>query len=279
MANGILSIIQGVAGSHDGSASGTPSVWKIVSGIGSVVETSAVASLARLTSILAQLDVALSTRASEATLTTIDADTGAIKTATEKVATETGVGTGLLVRQPTAANFNTTEASASATKTAVELIDDAVVAQDGAAAKAMTAGAELRDIAALPADGVAGSVRRLLASLKGILYTYPAYLSYGEGDTVPQLRTQHRGTYGTATAVSAQVVAVPCVLQKLLYSTTAGGQVDVRDGGAAGAIKCSFLLPIGASSIAIDAIHGTDVYYTFVAPLAGTLNAVYAPTA
>lgn len=34
-------------------------------------------------------------------LGTIDADTGAISTATQKLATEVGVGTGLLVRQPT----------------------------------------------------------------------------------------------------------------------------------------------------------------------------------
>ena len=224
MANGILSLLRGIAGSHDGTTTGTPSVWKVVSGIGSVVETSAVTSLARLTSILAQLDVALSTRA--------------------------------------------TETTAGSIKTAAELIDDAVIAQDGAAGKAMTAGAELRDIAALPADGAAGNARRLLASLKGILYTYDAYLGFGEDASRNVMRVEEQPSYSAETGADAIIVAAATVgrFYGLLYSVTAAAQVILRnDAVVSGSIIKTFDLPVGCNMIPLHGMtYGNGVFLDVV---------------
>ncbi len=112
----------------------------------------------------------------------------------------------------------------------------------------------------------------------GGLKTSASSLHYGEGDTVPQLRVQQRGMYGTALAASGTTIAVPCNLTGVAYSVTVGGVVDVRDGGAGGAIKMSYTLPVGAGLIPIFAAHGTDVYLTYNAPLAGALCGIYAPT-
>lgn len=242
----------GIGGSSDGTPTGTFSMWKVVSGVGSVVAAT-----------------------SDAILTTIN-------TAVQKLATEVTVGDGLAVRQATAsklnatvvqgtaaslkceptqtdaaklvttarqataADLNCTEASALDTKIAVQLIDDAVVAQDGVAGKGMTVGVELKDIAAMPADGVAGTIRRVLGSLKGILYTYEAYLGFAEDASRNVMRVERQGAETGRLVASGVVVAAGTggrILGHVLEAGAGGATFNVRkDGVIGGAIIAQFVL-------------------------------------
>lgn len=234
---------------------------------------------------------AASLNCTEASAAGILADTTDIEIATEKVATEVVVGDGLAVRQATAAKLNMTEASgatiagrlvsgALSAAALLQQVYDAVIAQDGAVGKAMTAGAQLVDPAAWPADGAAGTARRLISNLKGMLVTTAGTLAYGEGDTVPQLRVQHRNHFGTARTTTGTAVDVPCVLRAISVTAFVAGDVlTIRDSGAAGTIR--FVWAIDANGIIElgSGVFAVDVHFTFGAALDATITALFAPTA
>jgi hypothetical protein len=177
-----------------------------------------------------------------------------------------------------------TEASAADIKTAVQLIDDPVVAQDGTAFKAMTAGAELVDPASLPADGVAGKVRRLIANLKGMLFvTMGTALSGENGLTGSSGRIwcQVPGTGGTVLTDSGTLYASPCRVIGFIVttSTAATAEGTFKDGGAGGTTKAGhFFNVIGSVFVpAFGLTVGTDLYFTKGTTWAGTIVAVVDP--
>ena len=277
MANGILSILRGMVGSSDGTTTGTPSVQKVVSGVASVVSTTSDALLttidAVLDNILGQLDVKLSTRATEVTVATLATEATAATLASEATAAT-------LATEATAVTLGT-EVTLAAVQTAAELIDDAVVAQDGAAGKAMTAGVELADIAALPADGVAGAIRRLLGSLKGILYTYEAYLGFAEDASRNVIRVEEQPSYSAETGIDLAIVAAGNSgrLYGLLYSVTVAAQVILRnDGVVGGSIIKTFDLPVGCNFIPLKGMtYGNGVFLDVVGGT-GTYVVLYRDT-
>jgi len=80
-------------------------------------------------------DILTVVQSTAANLHTTEASASAIKTATEKVAAEVVVGDGVAVRQATAAKLNMTEVSAAAIKTATEKAATEIVVGQGAPAR------------------------------------------------------------------------------------------------------------------------------------------------
>lgn len=140
-------------------------------------------------------------------------------------------------------------------------------------------GTAYADPASLPADVSAdGDDARVTTSRKGEVYVYLSRLGYGEGDTVPQLRTQSARSFGVALAATGTGVAVPCRLWGLSVTGFAvGGSVEIRDGGAGGTLR--YTIAVAADGI-IECGSGTfatDCHITYVAPLAATVTPLYVP--
>jgi hypothetical protein len=238
MANGILSILRGMVGSSDGTTTGTPSVWKVASGVGSVVSTTADA---LLTTIAARL-------LSSANVSAADL-LGFVRTAVEKLATETAVGDGLAVRQATAGKLNVTEASAADIKAAVEKLDDWDAVHDAAAGTdgVRLMGTAYADPSTLPADVSAdGDGVRVATSRKGETYVYQSRLGFGEDSSRDVVRVERQGTETGRSAASAAVVAAGTagrILGHVLEAGAGGATFNVRkDGVVGGAIIAQFVL-------------------------------------
>lgn len=200
----------GIGGSSDGSTSGTFSMWKVASGVGSVVVAASDAILTdiktavqSIAGYVAKLDIALSTRAAETTLGSV--------------------------------------------KTAVELIDDPVVATDAAAAakNMQTGGVAYADPSVLPADVSAnGDSVPTALSRKGEVYVYPSRLGHGEGDTVPPLRVITKGASYRGVAAANAVVSGAGTLVRFKARATTAGVVSIYDAATAtGTPVCELAIP------------------------------------
>jgi hypothetical protein len=144
---------------------------------------------------------------------------------------------------------------------------------------------ELWALGTLPAtcltawDTVLGRFAPVEMDATGGIKNSPSSLSYGEGDTVPQLRVQHARQFGVALAATGTGVATPCRLWGLSVTGFAGaGTATIRDGGAGGTVR--YAQPIAADGIIElgEGTFGTDVHVTYGAGLAGTITPLYSPT-
>lgn len=270
-------------GTDDGTVSGAPTVQTVTTD-GTAVQQADPTRLkmteASAASILAKLDVATSTRASEATVATLatQATQASIQTAVEKVSTEVAVGDGLAVRQVTASKLNVTEASAAAIKTAVELIDDPVVVTDAVGStKNMQAGlVAYADPSVLPADVSAnGDSVPAAGSRKGETYVYLSRQINGEDASRLVLRTEQQPTASAELSADAIVVAAGTSgrVYGLLASVTVASVVYLRnDAVVGGSILKTFDLPVGFHSINLFGLpYGNGLYFDYSS---GTLTAV-----
>lgn len=125
-----------------------------------------------------------------------------IKTAVQKLATETTVGKGLEVNQPTAADLNCTEASASSIKTAVEKVATETTAGDGVRVKQETA-SKLKATAVQPTAADLNMTEASAADMKTALQLIDdAVATFGAAAVAKGLMAALRASAGTPAAVA-----------------------------------------------------------------------------
>jgi hypothetical protein len=309
VARSIADILRGIVGTSDGSTTGTKSVWKIVSGIGSVVETSAsdIKAYAKKiadevttgSGLLVRQPTAANFNCTEASAATIAGrlvngadsaaallntiagrlvDSGAITVGNllKKIADEVTVGNGLKVNGAVTTSGTVIEASASDIKTAVQLIDNPVVAQNGTASDAMTAGVELCDPTAPPANGTATKIRRMLANLAGMPLVYLAHNIEGEDSVAHRMRVEEEWS-NWSSAIEGQVKGSAGKIGRIHIVCTTAGSVTVYDSlTETGTILDVFPMLINTSDRQTFYVaFGTGLFVGFDATFAGRVSVTY----
>jgi hypothetical protein len=178
-----------------------------------------------------------------------------------------------------------TEASAASALTALQLIDDPIVAPDAvAASKSMQAsGVAYASPASLPASVSAdGDSVPLSTDRKGVTYTRRAEQEPGDSTSVPQKQVQMRGLWGTTCAASGQAIPLGTtgVLTGLMCAITTAGTLNLRDGGAGGTVLWAApTLPIGGYTLPCHGTISNGLYIEFIGGglLVGSIVPIYAP--